>query len=125
MLADRTGLTSGLSRVLTRGGFIPVHDRGRVMTDLAVAVACGARDIVNIEAIRAQRDLFGQVGLRHHRPVRALGEVGGGRAGRIATVAPPRGRTCGSSCPTAHRRSRSLGRSAWVRWWCCVSTPPW
>jgi hypothetical protein len=27
MLADRTGLTAGLSRVLARRGFTPVHDR--------------------------------------------------------------------------------------------------
>lgn len=85
MLADRTGLTAGLSRVLARRGFTPVHDRGRVLTDLAVAVACGARDIVDIEALRAQRDLFGPVA-SDTTALRALGEVGGGRVGPIATV---------------------------------------
>ena len=28
-LADRTGLTGGLSKALARRGFTPVHDRGR------------------------------------------------------------------------------------------------
>jgi len=32
----------GLSGALARRGFVPVHDRGRVVTDLAVAIADGA-----------------------------------------------------------------------------------
>src|SRR5262249_10165163 len=42
-LADRTGLTAGLSAALPSpaGG----HDRGRVMADLACAIADGARVI--------------------------------------------------------------------------------
>ena len=42
-LADRTGLTAGLSAALLspQGG----HDRGRVMADLACAIADGARVI--------------------------------------------------------------------------------
>ena len=36
LIADNTGLTGGLSRALARRGFVPVHDRGRVLTDLAV-----------------------------------------------------------------------------------------
>jgi hypothetical protein len=54
MLADRSGLIAGLSRVLARRGFTPVHDRGRVLADLAVAVACGARDIELINWLTAQ-----------------------------------------------------------------------
>jgi hypothetical protein len=38
-LADRTGLTGGLSGALARRGFVPVPDRGRVLADLAVAIA--------------------------------------------------------------------------------------
>jgi hypothetical protein len=38
LVADRVGLTSALSVALTRPGFWPVHDRGRVLTDLAVRV---------------------------------------------------------------------------------------
>src|SRR6266498_3236333 len=68
MLADRTGLTQGLSGVLARRGFDPLHDRGRVLTDVAVAIACGARDIVDVEALRAQQQVFGPGRLGHHRP---------------------------------------------------------
>jgi hypothetical protein len=35
LLADRAGLTVALSRALARRGFVPLHDRGRVLTDLA------------------------------------------------------------------------------------------
>jgi hypothetical protein len=44
LIADRTGLTSGLSRVLARSGFVPIHDRGRVLADTAVLIADGGRD---------------------------------------------------------------------------------
>ena len=37
LVADNTGLTAGLSRALARRGFAPVHDRGRVLTDLGCA----------------------------------------------------------------------------------------
>ena len=34
MLADRVGLTGHLSAATSRRGFIPGHDRGRVLVDL-------------------------------------------------------------------------------------------
>ena len=61
MLADRTGLTGGLSRALARRGFAPVHDRGRVLADLAVAIADGATTISEIDPLRHQEELFGPV----------------------------------------------------------------
>jgi hypothetical protein len=42
LLADRVGLTTGLSGVLARAGFIPLRDRGRALTDAACALAAGA-----------------------------------------------------------------------------------
>ena len=39
LIADNTGLTCSLSRALARRGFAPVHDRGRVLGDLAVCIA--------------------------------------------------------------------------------------
>jgi hypothetical protein len=42
-LADRSGLVSGLSKALARRGFVPVHDRGRVLADAAVVIADGGR----------------------------------------------------------------------------------
>lgn len=58
-LADRTGLTGGLSRALPS----PLwgHDRGRVVSDLACAIADGARVISDFRVMGDQRELFGLV----------------------------------------------------------------
>jgi hypothetical protein len=61
LLADRTGLTGALSAALARRGFVPLHDRGRVLTDLAVAIADGATTIGEIDILRHQGELFGPV----------------------------------------------------------------
>ena len=36
LLAERTGLLTGLSTAMTRRGFTPVYDRGQLLVDLAV-----------------------------------------------------------------------------------------
>jgi hypothetical protein len=41
-LADNSGLTAGLSKALASDRLL-VHDRGRVLTDLACAIATAAR----------------------------------------------------------------------------------
>jgi hypothetical protein len=74
MLADRTGLTQAISAILARPGFRPVHDRGRVLADIACAIAAGGTDIVDIEALRAQAEVFGPVA-SDTTALRALGEV--------------------------------------------------
>ncbi len=58
-LADRTGLTARLSAALPSppGG----HDRGRVLADLACAIADGARVISDFRVMGDQRELFGPV----------------------------------------------------------------
>jgi hypothetical protein len=61
MLADHTGLTQAISAILARPGFRPIHDRGRVLVDMACAIAAGGVDIVDIEALRAQAEVFGPV----------------------------------------------------------------
>ena len=61
LLADRTGLTGALSGALAQRGFAPVHDRGRVLVDLTVAIADGAATIGEIDTLRHQGDLFGPV----------------------------------------------------------------
>ena len=75
LLADRTGLTMGLSRVLARRGFIPVHDRGRVLADAAVLIANGGRVLADLAMLRDQSELFGPVA---SDPTlwRALDEIG-------------------------------------------------
>ncbi len=84
-LADKTGLTGGLSTALA-GDRVLVHDRGRVLADLACAIADGAQVISDFRVMADQQELFGLVA---SVPTcwRALDEIaaGGGRAlGRIA-----------------------------------------
>jgi hypothetical protein len=59
-LADKTGLTGGLSRALATSRFL-VHDRGQVTADLACAIADGARVISDFRVMSDQRELFGLV----------------------------------------------------------------
>jgi hypothetical protein len=90
-LADRTGLTAGLSAALPSptGG----HDRGRVFADLACAIADGARVISDLRVMGDQRELFGQVA-SVPTAWRALKETAGGgdRARRRVAAAVNRAR---------------------------------
>ena len=74
-LSDKTGLTAELSRALPS----PVwgHDRGRVVSDLACAIADGARVISDFRVMGDQRDLFGQVA-SVPTAWRVLNEIAGG-----------------------------------------------
>jgi len=61
-LADELGLTEGLSVAMAptkkrRRG----HDRGQVLTDLAVAIADGATTITDLRVLANQPSLFGEV----------------------------------------------------------------
>jgi DDE family transposase len=60
VLADRTGLTGGLSKALASRRLL-VHDRGRVLSDLACAIADGAEVISDFRVMADQRELFGLV----------------------------------------------------------------
>jgi Transposase DDE domain group 1 len=86
-LADKTGLTGGLSRALATPRFL-VHDRGRVTADLACAIADGARVISDFRVMRDQRELFGLVA-SVPTAWRTLAEIarGGARADRRITAA--------------------------------------
>lgn len=59
VLGDRVGLTGALSKALAVRGFCPGIDRGRLLADLAVAVADGATAIDDLRALRDQGELFG------------------------------------------------------------------
>lgn len=61
LIADRSGLTAGLSRALARRGFEPVHDRGRVLADTAVLIADGGRVLSDLATLRDQAVLYGPV----------------------------------------------------------------
>ena len=59
-LADQTGLTAGLSRALATARLLS-HDRGRVLADVACAIADGAKVISDVRVMGDQRELFGPV----------------------------------------------------------------
>ena len=59
-LADKTGLTGGLSRALASPRLL-IHDRGRVTADLACAIADGSEVISGFRVLADQKELFGLV----------------------------------------------------------------
>ena len=59
-LADKTGLTRGLSQALFSGRLLG-HDRGRVLADISCAIADGARAISDFRVLADQGEAFGQV----------------------------------------------------------------
>ena len=59
-LADNTGLTAGLSKALASRRLL-VHDRGRVLADLACAIADGGEVISDFRVMGDQEELFGRV----------------------------------------------------------------
>jgi hypothetical protein len=83
-LADRTGLTAGLSKALASRRLL-VHDRGRVLADLACAIADGAEVISDFRVMADQQELFG---LAASVPTcwRVLSEIGGGGSRPLARI---------------------------------------
>jgi hypothetical protein len=75
-LADNTGLTAGLSQALASNRLL-VHDRGRVLADLACAIADGAEVISDFRVMGDQDDLFGPVA-SVPTAWRTLAEIAGG-----------------------------------------------
>jgi hypothetical protein len=59
-LADKTGLTKGLSQALFSGRLLH-HDRGRVLADISCAIADGARAVSDFRVLADQAEAFGQV----------------------------------------------------------------
>ena len=52
LLADRVGLTEQLSTAVTRPGFVPLHDRGRLLVDVATMLVAGGEAIADIDTLR-------------------------------------------------------------------------
>jgi hypothetical protein len=67
ILADRSGLTGALSAGLARHRRWPVHDRGRVLVDLAVMIADGGEAICDIDVLRHPARGVRAGRFRHHR----------------------------------------------------------
>jgi hypothetical protein len=85
LIADRSGLTDGLSGALVRRGFTPVHDRGRVLADTAVLIADGGRVLSDLAMLRDQAELFGPIA-SDSTLWRALDEIGELQRRKIARV---------------------------------------
>jgi hypothetical protein len=83
-LADKTGLTAGLSKALASRRLL-VHDRGRVLADLACAIADGAEVISDFRVMADQGGLFGPVA---SVPTcwRALDEIAAGGSRSLARI---------------------------------------
>ena len=86
-LADKTGLTGGLSRALPAAAVLAMTGAGCWRT-LACAIADGARVISDFRVLADQRELFGQVA-SVPTAYRTLEEIadGGDRTGRKLTAA--------------------------------------
>ena len=76
VLADNTGLTGGLSKALASPRLL-VHDRGRVLVDLACAIADGATVISDFRVMTGQDGLSGLVA-SVPAAWRTLAEIAGG-----------------------------------------------
>lgn len=85
LLADRSGLTAELSKAMARRSFVPVHDRGRVLADVAVMLADGGEAIADIDVLRHQDGVLGPVA---SAPTvwRTLDEVTPGQLRKIQTA---------------------------------------
>ncbi len=60
--ADRLGLGDALSAAIPwEGNGVPVHDRGKVLVQFALALAGGGESCLDIEHLRIGDDLFGSV----------------------------------------------------------------
>ena len=112
--ADNIGLTAGLSKALASRRLL-VHDRGRVLADLACSIADGGEVISDFRVMGDQEELFGLVA-SVPTAWRTLAEIAGGgdRAlGRITAAvnaarrrAGPRLRPGTAPCPAFASRIR-------------------
>jgi DDE family transposase len=84
-LAESSGLRGRLSKALAVPGFVPEHDRGQVLVDLACALGLGATSISGITLLGQADAVFGPVA---SPPTvwRALGEMDQAARAKIAVA---------------------------------------
>ena len=61
LLAERTGLTAGVSAAMRRRGFDPVYDRGQVLLDLALVLILGGGAISDVRSLAHLAPVIGPV----------------------------------------------------------------
>ena len=91
--ADRVGLTEALSAAVPPGGErAPVHDRGEVLAHALLVLAGGGEACTDVEYLRAQPELFGDVASDStlYRTITGLGP--GGAAALLGAAAAARER---------------------------------
>jgi Transposase DDE domain group 1 len=86
-VVDKTGLTGGLSAALASGRLVR-HDRGRVLADLACAIADGAEVISDFRVMADQRELLGPVASvpTAWRTLEEIASGGARTAGRVTAA---------------------------------------
>jgi hypothetical protein len=102
-LSDATGLTRGLSRALATERLV-VHDRGRVLADLACVIADGGEAISDFRVIGDQHELFGRAA-SVPTAWRTLSEIAAGgtkTAGRITAAVNGARRTAWAGITARH-----------------------
>ena len=125
--ADRVGLTEALwAAVPPRGERAPVHDRGPVLVHALLMLAGGGEACTDIEYLRAQRELFGDVASDStlYRTLTGLGAsgaaalLGAAAAVRSAACSGARTSATGDSSPTspAALRRAAPQRLRWQLW---------
>src|SRR5215210_2603358 len=115
-VADRTTLTAQLSAALGGWGKPRArHDPGRVLVDMAIAVADGATTISDVAVLADQAALFGAVAsdstcwrLLDHLDDARLGAVGSARAAAREVVWAQRAELTGEPFPAARPAGRDL-----------------
>ena len=84
--ADRLGLGDLLSdKIISKGERRPVHDRGKALTQMALVLAGGGESCADIEHLRFQPELFGQVP-SDSTVFRAIHELDGATLERLAAA---------------------------------------
>lgn len=108
LLADRVGLTAGLSKAMSRRNFMPLHDRGQVLVDVAVMIADGGEAISDIDVLRHQSSVLGPVA---SAPTvwRTLDEITPGRLKKIAVARAKTRRHVWAQLPGGLPASRVAG----------------
>lgn len=114
-LADVTSLTAELAEALAVPGRRRAHDPGRVLTDMAVAVADGATTISDVAVLEHQPALFGPVAsdstcwrLLDRIDEPTLAGIGRARAAAREVVWAQHAETHGQAFPPASAAGREL-----------------